>query len=163
MTKATNYKPKGASDIVPHLVIKNAAKAIEFYKKAFGAQEVHSLLTPDGRVMHAGVTIGDAMIFFSDEFPENKACGMSSPETLKGSHATIHIYVPEVDKVYEQAIKAGATSIMAPQQMFWGDRYGVIVDPFGQHWSVSTHTEDLTPEEIKKGAAECMKQAAAAK
>ncbi len=148
MTKSNKTIPEGFHTLTPHLIIKDAAKAIEFYKKAFGAEEVNRAPMPDGRLMHACVKIGDSMLMLCDEFPEYE-CGLS-PQTLKNSHATIHMFVEDVDKAFKQAIEAGATEVMKPEDQFWGDRYGRLVDPFGQPWSLATHKEDLTPEEMQK-------------
>jgi PhnB protein len=163
MTKATNYIPAGTHTVTPHLILRGVAKAIEFYKKAFGAEELYRLPMPDGRIMHACITIGDSRVFLADEMPERSECGMLSPESLKATHASMHVYVPNVDEAFKRAIDAGAKSKMPVQDMFWGDRYGQVVDPFGQPWSLATHKEDLTPEQIQKNAAECMKQMAATK
>ncbi len=111
--------------------------------------------------MHGNIKIGDSHIFLCDEFPE-RGCGLS-PESLKNFHAMIHLYVPDVDKAYERAIAAGAQAVMPPQDMFWGDRYGQIVDPFGQRWSIGTHKEDLTPDEIKVRSQDVCKQMAQTK
>ena len=148
MTKSTKAIPDGFHTLTPHLIIKDAAKAIDFYKAAFGAEELARMPMPDGRLMHASLKIGDSMLMLCDEFPEH-GCGLS-PQSLESAHATIHIYVEDADKAFKKAIEAGATEKMAPQDMFWGDRYGVLVDPFGQPWSIATHKEDLTPEEMQK-------------
>ncbi len=149
MTKATQAIPPGFHTITPRLVIKGAAKAIEFYKKAFGAEELRRMPTPDGRLMHAALRIGDSVLFLCDEFPEHCA-NSASPETLKKTHATMHLYVEDADAALQKAIEAGATELMPVQDMFWGDRYGGLVDPFGQTWSIASRIEDLTPEEMKK-------------
>lgn len=146
MTKATHAVKPGMSTVTPHLIIKDAAKAIEFYKKAFGAEELMRLAMPDGRLMHASLKIGNSTIFVCDEFPEHE-CGLSAA-SLKAAHATMHISVEDVDKEYQRAIDAGAKALMPPQDMFWGDRYGSLLDPCGQPWSLATHKEDLTPEEM---------------
>lgn len=148
MAKATKTKPEGVSTLTPYLIIKGVADAIEFYKKAFGAVEMNRLAMPDGRIMHAALKIGESTLFLCDEFPEHD-CGLS-PASLKTAHATMHVFVDDVDKVYKGAVAAGATGLMEPQEMFWGDRYGRLVDPFGQPWSLATHMEDLTPDEIKE-------------
>jgi len=150
MTKATQTIPHGMPTLTPHLIIKGAAKAIDFYKKAFGAEEMSRMPTPDGRLIHACLKFGNSTLFLCDEFPES-GCGGASPQTLNNSHATMHVFVDDVDTAFQRAIDAGATAVMPPQDMFWGDRYGRLVDPFGQPWSLATHKEDLTPEEIKKG------------
>lgn len=149
MSEAKAKIPAGFGRVTPHLVLKNAAKAIEFYKQAFGAEEVSKLMSPDGRVMHATIKIGDSHVMLCDEFPEQD-CGVLSPETLKNAHTVMHLYVENVDQAFEKAVKAGAKAIMPPQDMFWGDRYGRLNDPFGQPWSIATHKEDLTPDEINK-------------
>jgi uncharacterized glyoxalase superfamily protein PhnB len=131
--------------ITPHLICAGASDAIEFYKKAFGAQEMMRLPGPDGRLMHAAVRIGDSTLMLVDEMPEWGALG---PKALKGSPVTIHLMVDNVDEVYARAIAAGASAKMPVADMFWGDRYGKLVDPFGHEWSIATHMRDLTPEEI---------------
>jgi PhnB protein len=133
--------------VTPHLVCANAASAIEFYKKAFGAEEVQRMPGPDGRLMHACVNIGDSAVMLVDEFPEWQSI---SPKTLKGTPVTIHLSVPDVDATFRRAVDAGATVKMELQEMFWGDRYGVLEDPFGHHWSVATHVRDVSLEEMQK-------------
>ena len=141
--------PDGYQAIIPHLVIKGAAEAIEFYKRALGAEEVCRMPFPgpDGqmRVGHAELRIGDSHLFLADEFPER---GVTGPNGH--SPVTIHLYVPDVDSVYNRAVEAGATVTMPPADMFWGDRYGKLVDPFGHHWSLATHVEDVTPEQMNE-------------
>jgi uncharacterized glyoxalase superfamily protein PhnB len=149
MSKSTHKIPAGFHTVTPHLIIKDAAKAIDFYKKAFGAEELSRLPSPDGRLMHASLKFGDSIVFLCDEFPEHE-CGLS-PSSLKTAHAVMHVYVEDVDAAYKKAVDAGATAVMPPQEMFWGDRYGRLVDPFGQPWSLATHTQDLTPEQIQEG------------
>lgn len=146
MTKSTSPIPPGFHTITPHLIIKDAAKAIDFYKKAFGAEEMMRMPMPDGRLMHASIKIGDSILFLCDEFPEHH-CGLS-PSSLPDTHAVMHVFVEDVDKAYQRAVDAGATAVMPPQDMFWGDRYGRLLDPFGQPWSLAMHKEDLTPEEM---------------
>lgn len=146
--------PQGMTAVTPHLVCRNAAEAIEFYKRAFGAVEYARLPGPDGKVMHAMIAIGGASVMLVDEFPGQ---GMKSPQTLGGSPVTIHLYVTDVDTVFNNALAAGATAHMPVADMFWGDRYGVLVDPFGHYWSVATHMRDVSPEEM----AEAMKTACA--
>jgi PhnB protein len=141
--------PEGYHTITPHLVINGAAEAIEFYKRALGAEEVCRMPFPgpDGqmRVGHAELRIGDSFLFLADEFPERGVTGPSGH-----SPVTIHLYVPDVDSLYNRAIEAGATATMPPADMFWGDRYGKLVDPFGHHWGIATHVEDVTPEQMKE-------------
>lgn len=140
--------PDGMYTLTPHLVCAGAADAIEFYKKAFNAVEQSRLPGPDGKMMHASVKIGDSVLMLTDEFPE---WGSFGPKSLKGSPVTIHLYVEDVDASVAQAVAAGAKVTMPVDDMFWGDRYGKLEDPFGHQWSVATHTRDLTPEEIRKG------------
>jgi PhnB protein len=138
--------PSDMHTVTPHLVCAGAAKAIEFYKKAFGAKEGARLADAEGRIMHATVIIGDSHIMLNDEFPGMDALG---PKARGGTSVTMHLYVPDVDAAYAKAVKAGATAKMPPQDMFWGDRYGVLEDPFGHSWSLATHVRDLTPDEIR--------------
>lgn len=139
--------PDGMHSLTPHLVCAGAADAIEFYKKAFNAIEMMRVPSPSGKLMHAAVRIGDSTLMLVDESPEWGALG---PKTLKGSPVTIHLAVENVDAVVEQAVAAGAKVTMPVADMFWGDRYGVLQDPFGHNWSVATHVRDLTPEEIQQ-------------
>jgi len=145
--KADGIKSEHCQTVTPHLVCAGAADAIEFYKKAFGAEEVMRLAGAKGKLMHAAIRIGDANIMLVDELPE---WGSLSPITLGGSPVTIHLYVPDVDAFVERAIKAGALLRMPVEDMFWGDRYGIIEDPFGHKWSVATHKKDMTGEEIEE-------------
>ena len=139
--------PQGMHSVTPHLVCAGAAKAIEFYKKAFGAEEGGRLPGPDGRLMHAMIRIGDSAVMLVDEMPEWGALG---PKALKGTPVTIHLYVEDADAFVARAAQAGAKVTMPVAEQFWGDRYGKIEDPFGHHWSVGTHVRDVTPEEMKK-------------
>ena len=142
--------PEGMHTLTPHLVCAHAATAIDFYKAAFGAVEAMRLPGPDGRLMHAALRIGDSALMLVDEMPEYGALG---PKALKGSSVTIHLYVPDVDAAIAQAVQAGATLKMPAADMFWGDRYGQVEDPFGHRWSLATHTRDLTEAQIKEGMA----------
>ncbi|NGZ84183.1 VOC family protein [Duganella sp. SAP-35] len=137
--------------VTPHLVCEGAADALEFYKKAFNAVETMRMPGPGGRLMHAAMTIGDSNVMLADDFPEYGGLG---PKALKGSPVTLHLNVPDVDASFKQAIDAGATVRMEPADMFWGDRYSQVTDPFGHHWSIATHIKDMTPEEMM----EAMKQ-----
>jgi PhnB protein len=139
--------PEGMHSLTPHLVCAGAADAIEFYKKAFNAVEMTRVPGPSGKLMHAAVRIGDSLLMLVDESPDWGALG---PKTLKGSPVTIHLQVEGVDAVVDQAVAAGAKVTMPVADMFWGDRYGVLEDPFGHHWSVATHTRDVTPQEIQQ-------------
>lgn len=143
--------PKGASEgmrtLTPHLVCAGAAAAIEFYKQAFGAQEITRLPGPEGKIMHAAIRIGDSVLMLADEFP---AWGSVGPKALQGSPVTIHLYVDAVDVVVAGAVAAGAKITMPVADMFWGDRYGKLEDPFGHQWSVATHVRDVTPAELQE-------------
>ncbi len=148
---AKNRIPSGFHTVTPHLVIRNAAEAVEFYRRAFGAEEICCMRGQDGKsIMHAELKIGDSIIFLCDEFPQMGARG---PQALGGTPVTIHLYVPDVDAAYKRAVDAGAKAQMPPKDMFWGDRYGMLVDPFGHQWSLATHVEDVSPQECEKRAA----------
>lgn len=142
--------PEGMHSLTPHLVCDGAAAAIDFYKAAFGAVEMARLPTPDGKLMHAMLRIGDSALMLVDAFPQ---MGALDPKALKGSPVTIHLFVPDVDATLSQAQRAGARVTMPAQDMFWGDRYGQLEDPFGHRWSVATHLQDLTPEQIQANLA----------
>lgn len=144
----TNVKPipEDMHTLTPHLVCDGAAEAIEYYKRAFGAVETARMPAPNGKLMHAMVRIGDSPLMLVDE---NKEWGALGPKTLNGSPVTIHLYVKDVDAVFERAVKEGGTAKMAPMDMFWGDRYSVLTDPFGHSWSIATHIKDPTPEEMQ--------------
>lgn len=140
--------PNDMHTITPHLVCANASDAIAFYQNAFGATELSRLPGPGGKLMHASVRIGDSVVMLVDEFPE---WGSVGPKALKGSPVTLHMYVNDADAAFQRAVDAGATVKMPLEDMFWGDRYGVLVDPFGHQWSIATHVRDLTSEEIQEG------------
>lgn len=146
-TPAVKAIPEGMHALTPHLVCAGAADAIEFYKKAFNAVELVRLPGPQGRLMHASLRIGDSTLMLVDEMPEHGALG---PKALKGSPVTIHLYVENADATFEQAVAAGAKVTMPLADMFWGDRYGQLEDPFGHRWSVATHQRDVTPEEMQE-------------
>jgi PhnB protein len=150
--------PQGYHTVTPYLTVKGAAQAIEFYKRAFGAQEVERMPGPDGKsVMHAELKLGDSIVMLSDEFPQ---AGTRSPQTLGGSTGYLFLYVPDVDAAFKRAVDAGAKGAMPPSDMFWGDRFAKVSDPFGHEWGLATHKEDLSPEEIRKrGQAEMAKMA----
>jgi uncharacterized glyoxalase superfamily protein PhnB len=141
--------PAGHHTLTPHLVIKGASEAIEFYKEAFGAEELGRMPfpAPDGRVKigHAALQIGDSKLFLADEFPEQGGFGPNGH-----SPVTIHLYVTDADATFARAVEAGATVSMPLANMFWGDRYGKLVDPFGHHWSIAEHLEDPTLEQMKE-------------
>jgi PhnB protein len=141
--------PEGYATVTPYLVIKGAAKALDWYKEALGAEVLFQMPGPDGRIMHAEVRIGDSIVMICDEFPEMET-SWKSPESLGGVSAGFWIYSEDCDKAYERALAAGARGESAPADMFWGDRYGRFGDPFGHSWAVATHKEDVSPEEIEK-------------
>ena len=148
--------PEGFRTITPHMVVRDAAAAIEFYKKAFGAEELVRMPGPDGKsVMHAEIKIGDSVFMMCEECPSGE--GAKSPQTLNGTTMSIHLYVEDADAVYNRAVEAGAKPTMPLMETFWGDRFGVLTDPFGHNWYVATHVKDLTPEEMQKGAEEFFK------
>ena len=142
--------PEGFHTVTPHLCVRDAAKAIDFYREAFGAREIMRMPTPDGRLIHAEIQIGDSRVMLVDEFPE--MCG--EPLTWGNEPTTIHLFVPDADAVFESATKAGAAVLMPLADMFWGDRYATVKDPFGHKWSIATRKRDLSPEEIGKAAEE---------
>ena len=148
--QASKPIPEGMHSLTPHLVCAGAADAIDFYKRAFNAIEQARMPGPDGKLIHAAVQIGDSTLMLVDENPQWGALG---PKALKGSPVMIHLYVPDVDATVAQAVAAGAKVTMPVADMFWGDRYGQLEDPFGHRWSVATHMRDLTSEEIREGMA----------
>jgi uncharacterized glyoxalase superfamily protein PhnB len=159
VTKTKSAKPTpiptGFNTVTPHLTVKGASRAIEFYKNAFGAKEKTRMPGPDGSIMHASLQIGDSMLMLNDEFPQ---MGAKSPSSLNGSPVTVHLYVKNADAVYNKAVAAGAKVIMPMQNQFWGDRYGVLVDPFGHMWSIASRIEIVTPKSMAKRMA-AMKRA----
>jgi len=145
-----NPIPKGFRSVTPMFMFKDSRKAIEFYQQAFGAQERFSMPGPDGKgVMHAELLVGDSIIMMGDEHPQ-QSC--KSAETTGSSPVSFFFYVENVDSAFRRAVEAGATVQMPVQDMFWGDRCGSVLDPFGYSWMLGTHTRDLTPEEIQEGA-----------
>lgn len=145
--------PESMHTVTPHLVCANGIDAIAFYKQAFDAVEVSCFLGPQNKVMHAMIRIGDSAIMLSDEFPD---WGSFSPKSLKGSPVTIHLYVKDVDAACQRAVAAGAKITMPVADMFWGDRYGQLEDPFGHHWSIATHIRDMSTEEMQAGMKNAM-------
>jgi uncharacterized glyoxalase superfamily protein PhnB len=141
--------PDGMHSVTPHLVCAGAADAIEFYRKAFDAADIGRLPGPGGKLLHALIRIGDSAVMLVDEFPE---WGSFGPRSLKGSPVTLHLYVEDVDAVFERAVAAGAQVVMPLADMFWGDRYGVLEDPFGHRWSIGTHVRDVSPDEMQRAA-----------
>ncbi|MBK8267655.1 MAG: VOC family protein [Planctomycetes bacterium] len=140
--------PDGYHSVTPHLVVKDGRAALEFYKKAFGAEEIMVIPGPDGNsLMHGEVKIGDSMVMLAGEWP---GAATQSPATLNGTTTAIMIYTQNTDALFDRAVKAGATAVMPPMDMFWGDRYSQVKDPFGHVWSIGTHIEDVAPEECAK-------------
>jgi len=147
MTTHTNFIPDNRHTLAPYLIVKGAAEALEFYKKAFAATELQRLNTPDGKIAHAEFKIGDSILMIADENPQ---CGDdASPVTLGGSPVKLHLYVADVDTTFADALKAGAKETMPPTNQFWGDRMGSVTDPFGHLWLVGTHFEDVDPSEYQ--------------
>lgn len=154
---AGNVKPipPGYHTVTPYLVVKDGNKALDYYQEAFGATGVVRMDAPDGRVMHAEFHIGDSMVMLTEEMGPNR-----SPESLGGTPVSIFLYVEDVDSVYDKAVAAGAKADMPPQDMFWGDRFGRLTDPFGHQWALATHIEDVPPEEMGQRAQAAMAQRA---
>ena len=149
MAKATQAIPKGYHTVTPSLVVAGAAKAIDFYKKALGAQEIMRFPGPDGKIMHAEIRVGDSVVMLMDEMPEH---GGRGPKSLGGTPVGFFVYGDNVDAAWKRAVDAGAKEIMHLTDQFWGDRSGCLEDPFGHRWWLSQHTQDLTPEELQKNA-----------
>ena len=143
--------PEGFHSLSPYLICREASKAIDFYKKAFGAIELSRFPGPDGKIMNAQLRIGDSVFMLMDE---NLEWGAKSPLSLNGTPITVQVYNDDADKMFGQAVAAGATVEMPLEDAFWGDRYGVVVDPFGHKWSVATRIKDLSPEEMKRASEE---------
>jgi PhnB protein len=139
--------PRGYHTITPHLVLRNTVSAMEYYTKAFAAKEISRMPMPGGGVAHAEMQIGDSRFMLADEMPQ---MGASAPETVGGSPVHIFLYVKNVDQVFAKAVSAGGTATMPPMDMFWGDRYAKLTDPFGHHWSLATHIEDMSPKEMAR-------------
>ncbi len=139
--------PQGFRAVTPHLVVRDAGKAIDFYIRAFGAVERFRMPGPDGHVMHAEVTIGDSIVMLCDEHPEHGSLG---PQAGKPSPVTLHLYVEDADAAFRRAVAAGAEVRMPLADMFWGDRYGQVADPFGHSWSIATNVREVSPEEIER-------------
>jgi PhnB protein len=145
--------PDGYHTATPYLTLDDAAAAIAYYEKAFGAKERVRMDTPDGKVGHAELEIGDSLVMLSDEFPQGST---RSPKELGGTSAGVFMYVEDVDAVVKRAVDAGATVTMEVADQFWGDRFGSIRDPFGHSWSIATHVEDVTPEQVAERAGKAM-------
>jgi PhnB protein len=147
--------PPGFHTLTPHLIVRDAARAITFYEKAFGAQLLGKMLTPDGKVMHAAMKVGDSMLMLNDEFPE---WGALSPVSSGGSGVTLHMYLENVDAAFQKAVSAGAEVKMPLMDQFWGDRYGIVADPFGHKWSLATHIRDVSQEDMAQAQAKAMSE-----
>ena len=147
--------PEGYHTITPNIVVRDARKAIDFYKKAFGAEEIMSMPGPGGKIMHAEIRIGNSRVMLADDMPE---FGCKSPQALGGSPVSFYVYVENVDAAWKRAVDAGAKAGMPLSDMFWGDRTGKLEDPFGHSWNLAQHIKDLTPDQINKGQEEFMKQ-----
>jgi PhnB protein len=146
--------PDGYHAVTPYLIMKEAAKAIDYYRRAFGAMELMRFPAPGGKIMHAEIKIGDSTVMLADEFPE---MGYLGPESRGGSTVSILLYVENVDEVFNRAVAAGAKVLRPVKNEFYGDRTGTLADPFGHVWSVATHVEDVTPEEMQRRFRESMK------
>lgn len=151
MARKVNPIPQGYHTVTPNLIVQRAAEAIEFYKKALGAEETLRMPGPSGNIMHAELRIGDSIIMLSDEMPDMNA---KSPESYGGSPVGFYVYVEDVDAAWKRAVDAGGRPLMPLMDMFWGDRTGSFQDPFGHKWSLAQHIGDPTPEEIQKGQEE---------
>jgi PhnB protein len=156
MANPVKAVPEGFHTITPSITCRGAAKAIDFYKNAFGAQEVVRMATPDGTIMHAELKIGDSLIMLNDEMP-----GMAvAPNPSATPCTSLFLYVPDVDSFFHRAVSAGAQVTMPLQDMFWGDRYGKVTDAFGHHWGLATHVEDVAPDEMERRSRAFMAKAA---
>ena len=147
--------PEGYHTVTPYLILKDAAAAIEFYKKALGAVELFRMEAPGGKIGHAEIRIGDSPVMLADEYPD---MGYKGPESLGGTSVSLMVYVADVDKVYRQAIAAGGKELRPLQNQFYGDRSGTLSDPFGHMWTISSHVEDVSEEEMAKRAEAAMKE-----
>ncbi len=156
MSAAVRPVPEGYHTVTPAITCRGAAGAIEFYKKAFGAKEISRMEAPGGMIAHAEIQIGDSRIMLGDEWPGKSA----APSATALPSTNLFLYLPEVDKVFNAAVAAGCQAEMPPMDMFWGDRYGKVRDPYGHHWGLATHIEDVSMEEMKRRSAEFMAQMA---
>jgi uncharacterized glyoxalase superfamily protein PhnB len=153
MTASVKRVPEGHHTISPHLTVRDGARMIDFYTQAFGAKEIRRSVAPDGTtLLHAELEIGDSKFFLNGEFPD---MNLVSPLSRGGTSVVVHLYVPDVDALYQQAVGAGAKVVMPLADQFWGDRYGIVEDPSGHRWSMATHVKDMTPEQMK-AASEAM-------
>jgi PhnB protein len=147
MAAKVNPIPAGYHTATPYLTLNDCARALDFYKKAFGAQELVRMEAMPGKIGHAEIKIGDSMIMLADEMP---ASDTRAPKSLGGTTGSIFLYFRDVDSAYKQAVDAGAKAVMPPADMFWGDRFGKLTDPFGHSWAMATHIEDVAPDEMRK-------------
>jgi PhnB protein len=148
--------PEGYRTVTTYLTVDNAADAIQFYGRAFGARERSRMPMPDGKIAHAEIEIGDSIVMLSDPMPQ---ASTKAPKELGGSTAGVFLYVDDTDAAFKKAVDAGATSLMEPENMFWGDRFATVQDPFGHTWSMATHVEDVPPEEMEERAKAMFAQA----
>jgi len=153
MPEPVKAVPAGFHTLTPHLTVRDADKALEFYKNALDADVLNVARMPDGKVMHAALRIGDSMLMLNEEMPE---FGALSPLSNGGAGVTIHIYTENVDAAFDRAVSAGANVTMPLMDQFWGDRYGMVADPFGHKWSIATHVKDMSPEEMQRAQDEAM-------
>ena len=147
--------PAGYHTVTPSLTVKNAAEAIEWYKRAFGAKEVSRAAGPGGAIWHAEIQIGNSRVMLNDEFPE---WGQLGPQSIGGTAVNLHVFVEDADAVFNAAVAAGATVTMPIDTAFWGDRYGKLLDPYGHDWAIATHVEDVSEEEAMRRAQAMMEQ-----
>ena len=155
MPRNVNPIPQGYHTVTPSLMVRGAEQALDFYRKAFNAEETLRMPGPDGKIMHAEFRIGDSVMMLGEEMPD---MGGKSPQSLGGSPVSFFIYLENVDEAWQRALKAGAKQVMPLADMFWGDRAGCVDDPFGHHWWLAQHVADLTPDEIKRGQEEFFSQ-----
>lgn len=149
--------PTGYHTVTPSIIVRDAPRAIEFYQRAFGAEEVERMADGNGTVMHAEIRIGDSIVMLGEE---NEQWGALSPLSTGGTPGSLHVYVPDADAVFARAVDAGATVRYPLEDTFWGDRYGKVVDPFGHEWAIATRVKDMSPEEMQRAAADWMAKAA---
>ena len=149
--------PTGYHTVTPAIVVRGASTAIDFYKRAFGAEEINRMAAPDGSIMHAEIKIGDSLIMLGEE---NEQWGTRSPLSTNGVHGSLHIYVEDADKSFDRALKAGAKVRYPLEDTFWGDRYGKVTDPYGHEWGIATRVKDLSPSEMEKAGKEWMEKVA---
>jgi PhnB protein len=159
MAKSVKPVPQGFHTVTPNLVCRDAARAVEFYKKVFDAAEGERMTTPDGKVAHTELKIGDSIIFVNDSLMQP----LPPPEKAVSNLVSLYVYVDDVDKVFDRAVAAGSRVDMPVQDMFWGDRYGRLTDPFGQQWGIATHIEEVAPEEVRRRAQAMFAKMAAGK